>query len=98
MAGMPQDMRHSTIDGSPAAALLVVKPAGVTQAGENEAMLNAFEDRLVSIQPCNGADRRREKEKAISQSPFLTDLAHCQRRRHGDPRQIVVGETGMADM
>ena len=85
-----QDMRHRTIDDCPTAALLVMKIVGIAETGQNQTVLDRVEPRLVAVQPCDGPDRGRKKEEAVSQPPRLPAITARPAR---DPRESAAALT-----
>src|SRR5664279_1414847 len=98
MAGMAQHMGHDAIDGRSAAALLVMKPGRIAQAGQDQAVLNPVKTSLVPVKPGDRSDRCRKKEKAIAQTSSSTGLPHRQRGHDGNSRKIVVRKTRVTDV
>ena len=96
-AGLPQHMRHRTIDDRVAAAgALVGQAAGSAHAGEHESVLDGGRLLLVLCEPGDGADRARGEEKSVRVAQAFRRQVARQLRGHRDAREVVVGERRVA--
>src|SRR5262249_49703327 len=94
-----EDMSNDAVDrGIAATTLFVGHAAGIAEAGKDEAVDDMSELVLVARKPSQRSDRAGDEEKAIAVArPKRLDMPR-QHRRDRDPREVVVGERGVADM
>ena len=94
-----ENVRDDAVDRSIAAtALFVGHAAHIAEAGKDEAVGNARDLVLVAREPGERPDRAGDEKKEIAVArPQHLDIAR-QHRRDRNPREVVVGERGVADM
>src|SRR5690349_19877121 len=91
-------MGGDTIDFGAAAALLVVEPAVVAEACQHDAVLDSSGLLPVPRQPGDGADGRRDEQKAIAVPPLARQQLPGEEDRYGQTREIVIRQRRMADV
>ena len=97
--GVPEDMGHGAIDqGIAPAAFLVGRAAAVADAGDHQAMPDAAHPMLIAREPGDRADRARGEQKTVAVARSQRGEALGQKRQQRQPRAVVVGERGVADM
>jgi hypothetical protein len=92
-----EDVFDDSVDiGITAAAAFVVKAAGVTDAGEDEAVFDSRQDRLVGGEPSDGADGARNPEEPVGEA--VREGTEVLGEFSGDDHagEVVVAEGGMA--
>ena len=77
-------------------AALVGQVPAIADTRERQAVCDPIEPVAVLVQPCERPDRPRGEEEAVRvPKPSLHQLLR-EHRRNDDPREVVVGERGVA--
>lgn len=95
-AAMAKNLGGSAVNlGISSAALLVMEPACIPEAGYHQPVPDTAHCLTISRQPGDGSNRGGVKQESVGVTKFASGKQLRQKGRDGQPRDVVIRQRGM---